>query len=147
MVEHVHQLGVSRSKKIRLEVCRYLHIDGRIFFELSTFLDSPRMRRWGQFIWSTPIRGRVSASSPCCSPDTQPLFRDVYLENSGEVLPKFCLGSKQPSTSCHCPLLLANGSYALALGRDTKPGHHGLVRPNIVVRHETTIEQVTVDGS
>src|SRR6185312_14026594 len=22
-----------------------------------------------------------------------------------------------------------NGSYALALGRDTKPGHHGLVRP------------------
>ena len=26
------------------------------------------------------------------------------------------------------PLLLATGSYALALGRDTKPGHHVLVR-------------------
>ena len=26
------------------------------------------------------------------------------------------------STSCHCPLLLANGSYSLALGRDTNPG-------------------------
>ena len=26
------------------------------------------------------------------------------------------------------PLLLSNGSYALALGRETKPGHHGLVR-------------------
>ena len=36
----------------------------------------------------------------------------------------------KPSTSCHCPLLLANGSYALALGRDTKPGHHGLVHPD-----------------
>ena len=28
--------------------------------------------------------------------------------------------NNKPSTSCHCPLLLANGSYALALGRDTK---------------------------
>src|SRR6185295_14524891 len=35
-----------------------------------------------------------------------------------------------PSTSSHSPLLLANGSYALALGRDTKPGHHALVRPD-----------------
>ena len=26
------------------------------------------------------------------------------------------------------PLLLATGYYALALGRDTKPGHHGMVR-------------------
>ena len=34
------------------------------------------------------------------------------------------------STSCHCPLLLANGSYALALGRGTKPGHHVVVRPD-----------------
>src|SRR6185312_17145000 len=31
---------------------------------------------------------------------------------------------------CHCPLLLANGTYPLALGRDTKPAHHGLVRPD-----------------
>src|SRR6185312_15163491 len=38
--------------------------------------------------------------------------------------------NNKPSTSCHCPLLLANGSYVLALGRDTKPGHHGLVRPD-----------------
>ena len=38
--------------------------------------------------------------------------------------------NNRPSTSCHCPLLLANGSYALALVRDTKPGHHGLVRPD-----------------
>ena len=30
--------------------------------------------------------------------------------------------NNKPSTSCHYPLLLANGSYALALGRDTKPG-------------------------
>ena len=38
--------------------------------------------------------------------------------------------NNKPSTSCNCHLLLANGSYALALGRDTKPGHHGLVRPD-----------------
>ena len=38
--------------------------------------------------------------------------------------------NNKPSSSCHCPLLLANGSYALALGRDTKPGHHGLVCPD-----------------
>ena len=36
--------------------------------------------------------------------------------------------NNKPSTSCHYPLHLANGSYALALGRDTKPGHHALVR-------------------
>ena len=28
------------------------------------------------------------------------------------------------------PLLLATGSYALALGRDTKPVHHALVHPD-----------------
>ena len=38
--------------------------------------------------------------------------------------------NNKPSSSCHCPLLLANDSYALALGRDTKPGHQGLVRPD-----------------
>ena len=38
--------------------------------------------------------------------------------------------NNKPSTSCHCPLLLATGSYALALGQDTKPGHQGLVRPD-----------------
>src|SRR6185295_11204430 len=38
--------------------------------------------------------------------------------------------NNKPSTSCHWFLLLANGSYALALGRDTKPGHHGFVRPD-----------------
>ena len=31
---------------------------------------------------------------------------------------------------CHCPLLLANGTYALALDWDTKPAYHGLVRPD-----------------
>ena len=31
---------------------------------------------------------------------------------------------------CHCPLLLANSTYALALDWDTKPAHHGLVRPD-----------------
>ena len=28
--------------------------------------------------------------------------------------------NNKPSTSCHCPLLLTNGSYALALDRDNK---------------------------
>jgi hypothetical protein len=27
----------------------------------------------------------------CCSLDAQSPYSDVYLENSGEVLPKFCL--------------------------------------------------------
>jgi hypothetical protein len=37
-VDHVTQLGVSRSKEIRLKICRSLHIYNRICFELSTFL-------------------------------------------------------------------------------------------------------------
>jgi hypothetical protein len=41
-VDHV---SVSRSKEIRLKICRSLHIYNRICFELSTFFDSPRMRR------------------------------------------------------------------------------------------------------
>ena len=36
--------------------------------------------------------------------------------------------NNKTSTYCHCPLLLATGSCALALGWDTKPGHHALVR-------------------
>ena len=35
------QLGVSRSKYIRLEVCKSLHIDNRMCFELSTFFGQP----------------------------------------------------------------------------------------------------------
>jgi len=54
--------------------------------------------------------------------------------------------NNKPSTSCHWFLCFGTrprhqtrapclgqpttGSYALALGRDTKPGHHGLVRPD-----------------
>ena len=38
--------------------------------------------------------------------------------------------NNKTSTYCHCPLLLATGSCALALGRDTKPGHHALVHPD-----------------
>ena len=44
---------------------------------------------------------------------------------------EFCGLNNKLSTSCHYPLLLATGSYALALGRDAKPGHHALVRPRL----------------
>jgi hypothetical protein len=40
----------------------------------------------------TPIQDRLSASPPCCSPDTHSPLQDVYRENSWEVLPKFYLG-------------------------------------------------------
>ena len=36
------QLVVSRSKYIRLEVCKSLHIDNRMCFELSTFFWTAR---------------------------------------------------------------------------------------------------------
>ena len=66
--------------------------------------------------------------------------------------------NNKPSSSCHCPLLLANGSYALALGRDTKPGHHGFVRPdsrrqNLIfftnrnILHSLKKEPLNKDGS
>ena len=38
------------------------------------------------------------------------------------------LGTK--AQNMHQLIVLANGTYALALGRDTKPEHHGLVRPD-----------------
>ena len=43
---------------------------------------------------STLFRDRISAAPPHCSPEhiLTAICRDVYLENSGEVLPKFCLG-------------------------------------------------------
>ena len=42
MYLHVTQLGVSRSKEIQLEICRSLHINNRICFELSTFFWTAR---------------------------------------------------------------------------------------------------------
>ena len=47
--------------------------------------------------------------------------------------------NNKPSTSCHCLLLLANGSYALALGPETKTGHHALVHQT----HEGKIQFLT----
>ena len=44
---------------------------------------------------STPVRDRISAAPPCCSPDTRPAKESVYLENNGEVLPKLRLGREQ----------------------------------------------------
>jgi hypothetical protein len=41
VVDRVTQLGVSRSKEIRLEVCRSLHIYDRIYFGLSTLFGQP----------------------------------------------------------------------------------------------------------
>ena len=41
IVDHVTQLGVSRSKEIQLEICRSLHINNRICFELSMFFGQP----------------------------------------------------------------------------------------------------------
>jgi hypothetical protein len=41
VVGNVTQLGVSRSKEIRLEVCRSLHIYNHIYFELSMFFGQP----------------------------------------------------------------------------------------------------------
>ena len=42
MYLHVTQLGVSRSKEVQLEICRSLHINNRICFELSTFFWTAR---------------------------------------------------------------------------------------------------------
>jgi hypothetical protein len=46
VVYRVTQLGASHSKEIWLKIYRSLHIYNCICFELSIFLDSPRMRRW-----------------------------------------------------------------------------------------------------
>jgi hypothetical protein len=44
---------------------------------------------------SALVRDRVSSSPPCCSLGTHSPLQDMYRENSGEVLPKFCLGSER----------------------------------------------------
>jgi hypothetical protein len=41
------------------------------------------------------IGDRVSAAPSSCSPDTHTPCQDAYLENSGEVLPKFYIRSEQ----------------------------------------------------
>ena len=44
----VTELGVTRSKEIRLDIWRSLHMYDRICFELSMFFGQPdRVRRWG----------------------------------------------------------------------------------------------------
>ena len=54
--------------------------------------------------------------------------------NHWQEVPKICTNwefwglNNKNSSYCHCPLLLATGSYALAHGPDTKPGQHALVR-------------------
>ena len=42
-----------------------------------------------------PIRDRISAAPPRCSPDTRPARESVYPENNREVLPKLLLGPER----------------------------------------------------
>ena len=44
---------------------------------------------------STPIRDRILAAPPRCSPNTRPARESVYLENNREMMPKLYLGSEQ----------------------------------------------------
>jgi hypothetical protein len=72
------------------------------------------MHRWVSFhAWSDPIRDGVSASPPCCSPDTHSPLQDLYRENNGEVPPKFHL---EPERSMEINLI-----YASAGGIRTYP--------------------------
>ena len=86
------QLGVSRLEEIQLKICGFLHIYNCIFSELSTFFWTARGCIDTVSFHGPILSETVSASPSRYSPDTQSPFRDVYLENSGEVLPKFCLG-------------------------------------------------------
>ena len=47
-----------------------------------------------EFSFHGPLRSETGFRHyhPCCSPDTHSPCQDVYRENSGEVLPKLCLG-------------------------------------------------------
>ena len=92
VVDRVTQLGVSHSKEIRLEVCRSLHIYDRIYFRLSMLLDSPRMRRWVSFHGLLRSETEFRYHLPVVLWIRTLVWQDVYLENSGEVLPKLCLG-------------------------------------------------------
>ena len=53
------------------------------------------MRRWVSFHGPLRFEKEFRQHLPFCSLDTQSPFQDVYRENSGEVLPKFCLGEER----------------------------------------------------
>ena len=66
-VAHVTRLCVSRSKEVRLEISD-LGISMVVFVSnYPRSLDILRMHRWGQFLWSTPIRQSFGTISPLFS--------------------------------------------------------------------------------
>ena len=77
LVGHVTQLGVSRSKEIRLKICICFHMYNRICFELSTFYGQPEYVYMSLvFMFHSDPRQNFDSTSPLFS----------------EVLPKICLG-------------------------------------------------------
>lgn len=95
VIYHVTYLGSPIRKRYD---CKYAELCISITVSVSNcphFLDSPWIRKWGQFPWFAPIRHRVMASPPCCSLDTQSAFQDMHLEKSREMLPKLCLRQEQ----------------------------------------------------
>ena len=83
-VVHVTQLGVSRSKQIRFEICRSLHIYGRICFELSTLFGQPEDAYMGlvSMVHSHP-RQSLGTISPLFSGYTISLTERVSGEQRG----------------------------------------------------------------
>ena len=89
-------LGLPSKRVASINMHSIAYLSPQLFRIVQRF---PRTARgcvdWVRCSCSTPFRDRISAAPPHCSPEhiLSAICRDVYLENSGEVLPKFCLGT------------------------------------------------------
>ena len=89
-------LGLPSERVASINMHSIAYLSPQLFRIVQRF---PRTARgcvdWVCSPCSTPFRDRISAAPPHCSPEhiLSAICRDVYLENSGEVLPKFCLGT------------------------------------------------------
>ena len=89
-------LGLPSERVASINMHSIAYLSPQLFHIVQRF---PRTARgcvdWVCSPCSTPFRDRISAAPPHYSPEhiLSAICRDVYLENSGEVLPKFCLGT------------------------------------------------------
>ena len=89
-------LGLPSERVATINMHSIAYLSPQLFRIVQRF---PRTARgcvdWVCSPCSTPFRDRISTAPPHCSPEhiLSAICRDVYLENSGEVLPKFCLGT------------------------------------------------------
>jgi hypothetical protein len=127
----MHQLRVLGENLIFCTIRNFIHALKKEPLNIMHLHTSRRMD--GPWIKTVPVVSHifdVSSSTGLGIEGCRTCWKDEYGNHTLGTKSSKYAPTKSFWGQITSPVLLATSSYALALGWDTKPGHHGLVHPD-----------------